>query len=74
MLRLSALGFCEKVATEYTKKISVRQCLFTDFGIQEKFAFTKPGSQYGSNVTVQALLADGTSREWSISDPSQRYD
>ena len=47
---------------------------YGDFGIQEKFAFTKPGSQYGSNVTVQALLADGTSREWSISDPSQRYD
>jgi hypothetical protein len=47
---------------------------YGELGIQEKFAFTKAGSEYGSNVTVQALLNDGTTREWRISDPSQRYD
>ncbi len=47
---------------------------YGDLGTREKFAFTKDGSQYGKNLTVQALLADGTVKEWKIPDPSQRYD
>ena len=43
-------------------------------GINEKFAFTKPGGSYGDNLTVKALLADGTVREWTIPDGSKRYD
>lgn len=47
---------------------------YGDLGTREKFAFSKDGSAYGKNLTVQALLTDGTVREWKIPDPSQRYD
>jgi hypothetical protein len=47
---------------------------YGDFGVQEKFAFTRPGGTYGQGVSVQALLSDGTTREWRIPDSSKRYD
>jgi hypothetical protein len=47
---------------------------YGELGTREKFAFTKSGQEYGKNVTVHAILADGSERQWSIPDASQRYD
>lgn len=47
---------------------------YGDLGTREKFAFTKSGGDYGKNLSVQALLTDGTVKEWKIPDPTQRYD
>jgi hypothetical protein len=47
---------------------------YGELGTREKFSFSKKGGEYGDNITVKALLSDGTTREWLIPDGSQRYD
>jgi hypothetical protein len=47
---------------------------FGDTGEREKFSFSKPGGSYGNNLTVEARLNDGSSRQYLIPDPSKRYD
>jgi hypothetical protein len=43
-------------------------------GGREHFRYTKPGSQYPSNLVVEVQLAGGGSKTYSIPDPSKRYD
>lgn len=47
---------------------------YGELGTREKFAFSKQGGGYPSNLTVEATLADGSIKSWSIPDPSKRYD
>ena len=47
---------------------------YGDTGEREKYAFSKPGGSYTPNLTVEARLVDGTTRQYLIPDPSQRYD
>lgn len=39
-----------------------------------KYSFQKTGVNYSKNVTVEALLLDGSTYKWKIPDPSKRYD
>ena len=43
-------------------------------GEREHIRFTKAGSDYPANITVEVKLADGTIREYFIPDPAQRND
>lgn len=43
-------------------------------GEREHFRFSQPGSEYPENVTVAVTLADGSVKEYSIPNPSERYD
>jgi hypothetical protein len=43
-------------------------------GTREKFSFSKPGGDYGDNLTVNVSFMDGTSTAYSIPDGSKRYD
>lgn len=47
---------------------------YGDLGTREKFSFSKQGQDYGSNITVEVRLNDGSIKTYSIPDPSQRYD
>jgi hypothetical protein len=38
------------------------------------FRFKKPGASYPPNVTVELRLNDGSTKNYQIRDPSQRYD
>lgn len=41
---------------------------------KEKWVFSKPGSQYPNNITVNVLLKDGSTKTYAIDDPSKRHD
>ncbi len=41
---------------------------------REHFRFSKAGSDYGKEITVQIQLKSGETKEYKISDPSKRYD
>jgi len=43
-------------------------------GTREKFSFSKKGEEYPSDLTVHVSFMDGTHTQYSIPDPSQRYD
>lgn len=43
-------------------------------GGREHYRFSKPGSEYPSDLTVEVVLKDGNSQSYSIPDPSLRYD
>jgi hypothetical protein len=43
-------------------------------GGREHFRFDKAGDEYPDNLTVEITLSDGTTKEYVIPDPSQRYD
>ena len=47
---------------------------YGDNGEREKFAFSKPGGSYSSNLTVEARLSNGAVKTWLIPNPSLRYD
>lgn len=47
---------------------------YGELGTREKFSFSKTGGEYPSDVVVEAILNDGSTKTWSIPDPSQRYD
>lgn len=47
---------------------------YGDLGTREKFSFSKPGGNYPAGVVVEARLKDGTTKTWTIPDPSRRYD
>lgn len=47
---------------------------YGELGTREKFSFTKPGSSYPKDITVEVRLASGELISYSIPDPSQRYD
>lgn len=43
-------------------------------GDREHFRFSKSGSSYLKNLTVEVRLKDGTTKDYLIPDPSLRYD
>ena len=43
-------------------------------GEREHFRFTKAGSEYPKNITIEVTLADGSVKEYSIADPGSRND
>lgn len=43
-------------------------------GEREHFRFSRSGSDYPQNITVEIQLQDGTIKTYEIPDPSQRYD
>ncbi len=43
-------------------------------GDREHFRFSKPGGEYGSDITVEAKFKDGSVEQFSIPNPSERYD
>jgi hypothetical protein len=47
---------------------------YGDEGEREKFSFSKPGGDYGDNLTVNVQFMDGTHAQYLIPDGSKRYD
>lgn len=47
---------------------------YGDTGEREKFSFSKEGGEYPDNLTVEVVMNDGRTQQYSIPDPSQRYD
>lgn len=43
-------------------------------GEREHFRFTKSGSEYPKNITIEVTLADGSVKEYNIPDPASRND
>lgn len=43
-------------------------------GDREHFRFSRTGADYPPGVTVEAVMKDGSVKDWKIADPSQRND
>ncbi len=55
----------------------ISQGRFTSFGEtgeKAKYSFSKPGSSYPKNISVEIILKDGTRTQIPISDPAKRYE